>query len=142
MNKIIPFLVILIFSMTNCNTAANGQVPEAVKTAFKNKYPNENDPDWKTDKNGNFESKFKKNGEHYRADFSPEGKWIETERNIKKKDLPEVVQDKIKDDFDDYKIYEIEEVQHHSKGVFYDVEFKIDGKKKDIEFNAAGIIIN
>ena len=51
MTKII--LIILISSMTSCNTVTNGQVPEAVKTAFKNKYPNENDPDWKKDKNGN-----------------------------------------------------------------------------------------
>ncbi|WP_010521499.1 hypothetical protein [Aquimarina agarivorans] len=40
------------------------------------------------------------------------------------------------------KIYEIEKVNHYKKGQFYDVELKIDGKKKDIEFKADGSIIN
>jgi len=142
MKNILLLLTFLSYSFICCTNQVKGQTPEAVKAAFQKKYPDENDPDWTVDKNGNFESKFKKNGEHYRADFSPEGKWIETERNIKKKDLPQAVQDRIKDDYDDIKIYEIEEVQHHSKGIFYDVEFKIDGKKKDVEINAAGIIIN
>jgi uncharacterized protein YxeA len=140
--SISPLLYCLIFLLLSSNNSALGQTPEAVKIAFQKKYPNENDPDWKIDKNKNFESSFKKHGKHYRADFSPQGYWIETERNIKKKDLPEAVRDKIKRDYDDYKIYEIEEVQHYQKGIFYDVEFKIDGKKKDIEFNAVGIILN
>jgi hypothetical protein len=59
-----------------------------------------------------------------------------------KDDLPKQVRKAIKKDFEDVKIYEIEEVQHPTKGLFYDVEFKIDGKKKDIEFNGLGQIIS
>lgn len=133
-------LVFLINSA--CNFKADGKVPNAVKTAFENKYPEEKSPDWQIDDHGNFEATFKKDGEKYRADFSPEGPWIETERSIKKKDLPKAIKEKLKADFDDEDIAEIEEVQHSSKGLFYDVEFKDKGKNIDVEFNAQGQIIN
>lgn len=116
--------------------------PEAVKTSFQSKYPGENDPDWETDANGNFESHFKIDGVTYRADFSPNGDWIETETSIDKKDLPDIIKEKIKANYSDYEITEIEKVDHHSKGLFYDVEFKQEGKNKDVEFDASGNILN
>lgn len=122
--------------------SCEGQVPESVKTAFEEKYPGEKHSKWKTDRNGNFESHFKKDGKEYRADFSPQGEWIETERSIKKKELPELVRQILKSDYDDYEIVELEETRHHSKGLFYDVELKKDGKKQDVEFNVAGKILN
>ncbi|MCK0146276.1 PepSY-like domain-containing protein [Arenibacter sp. F26102] len=140
--SIFCYSLLTIILSVGCNTAAEGQVPKEVKTTFKNMYPKENDPDWHKDKNGNFESNFKKDGEHYKADFSPEGQWLETERRISKKDLPDAIKEKIDKDFKDYELVEIEEVDHNSKGRFYDLEFKIDGEKKDVEFNAQGSIIN
>ena len=138
MRKIQFFIAILLFSLTGCAQ----KTPDAVQSAFDKKYPQENSPEWEVDSNGNFEASFKKKGEKYRADFSPEGKWIETERSIKKKDLPEVIQDIIKNEYADEDLVEIEEVDHHSKGRFYDVEFKAKGKNMDVEFNAKGQVIN
>lgn len=117
-------------------------VPEAVRNNFKSKYPGENDPDWKKDSNGNFESNFKMDGVSYRADFKPDGNWIETETSIDKNELPDVIQSKIASDYSDYSITEIEKVEHHSKGTFYDVEFKQKGKNKDVEFDISGNVIN
>ncbi len=142
MGKSLVMIAGLVMVLTACQTKAQGQVPDEVKASFESKYPGENDPDWKKDSNGNYESKFKKDGKHYRADFSPNGDWIETEQSIDKDDLPKIVRDLIKEQFDDYEIVEIEKVDHHSKGVFYDVEFKRDGEKKDIEFTADGRRLN
>lgn len=125
-----------------CHSASNGQTPKVVKTSFKQKYPNENDPDWRKDKNDNFEAHFKKGGIHYRADFNPEGTWIETEQSLKKKELPEAIAKVLKADFDDADIVEIEKVEHYQKGVFYDVEIKQDGNKKDLEFSENGQLLN
>lgn len=135
-------LVLFTISFISCTNSLKGQAPKAVDRAFKLKYPKENDPDWKKDKNGYFEASFKKGKKHYRADFKPNGEWVETERSINKDDLPKRVRNIIEKDFEDVKIYEIEEVQHPTKGLFYDVEFKINGKKKDIEFNGLGQIIS
>lgn len=130
------------FLLIGCNVNSQNDVPKAVRENFKKMYPGENDPDWHIDKNGYFESKFKKKGIHYRADYKSDGTWVETEQNISKKDLPKAVRKKLEKDYDYKKIYEIEKVDHPTKGIFYDVEIKIDGKKKDIEFLEDGTVIN
>lgn len=114
------------------------QTPKEVKEAFQTKYPGENDPDWEIDSNGNYESHFKIDGIKYRADFSPTGNWIETETNIKKKDLPEPIIRALKENYGSEFITEIEKVDSAAKGLFYDVEFKRKGKNKDVEFRASG----
>lgn len=134
-------IIIFCFSFFTCQQHVNSQVPEAVKSTFKAKYPGENDPDWHKDSNGNYESNFKIDGIKYRADFNPDGSWIETETSISVKDLPKAIRDKIEKEFDG-KISEVEKVDHFSKGTFYDVEFKKKGKNKDVEFKADGTIIN
>ncbi|WP_299228143.1 PepSY-like domain-containing protein [uncultured Psychroserpens sp.] len=140
MKNTILFTLILLFTL-NCQNTIDAQTPEAVKKTFQAKYPGENDPDWEKDSNGNYEAHFKIDGIKYRADFAPEGNWIETETSIKKGDLPKAIKAVIKANFSDEEITEIEKVEHHSKGLFYDVEFKRDGKNKDVEFRTNGEII-
>lgn len=138
------FTVLSFFAVNNisCQSVDKSGVPEEVQESFAERYPGEKDPDWRKDRNGNFESHFKRKGRHYRADYSPDGVWIETERSIKKDDLPKAVKNELKKNFDSYEIVEIEEVDHPSKGLFYDVELKKDGEKKDVEFTTEGKIIN
>ncbi|WP_299149392.1 PepSY-like domain-containing protein [uncultured Dokdonia sp.] len=119
-----------------------GYAPEAVKATFQAKYPGENDPDWHVDSNGNYESRFRIDGIRHRADFNPNGAWIETEVSIEKDELPKAVRKAIDKDYSHEKITEIERVQSAEKGLFYDVEFKRKGKNKDVEFNEAGEKIN
>lgn len=156
MKKLISVCV-LLFSVTFSNSqekskdskdaamtkeiAASG-VPEAVHKAFVKKYPGENDPDWETDAHGNWESHFKIDGEKYRADYAPDGRWIETENSIKKDNLPDAIKDAIKRKYSDLEITEVEHVTSAAKGVFYDVEFKQKGKNKDVEFRADGSELN
>lgn len=146
--KTLAIVLSLVFAV-GCNQKADGQdggkkakAPEAVKITFKNKYPGENDPDWHTDSNGNYESHFKIDGVKHRADFSPNGAWIETEVSIDKDELPEAIRKVINENYADEKITEIERVQSAEKGLFYDVEFKRKGKNMDVEFNEAGRKIN
>lgn len=145
--KRVALLLSFVIAMS-CNqkvesqNAKNEDAPEAVKITFQNKYPGENDPDWHIDSNGNYESRFRIDGMRHRADFSPDGQWIETEVSIKKKQLPKAIRDVLKKDFDHEKITEIERVDSAEKGLFFDVEFKRKGKNKDVEFNAQGEILN
>lgn len=132
------FIVLILFS---CQQKANSQVPEEVQSNFEAKYPGENDPDWETDSNGNYEAHFKMKGVKYRADFSPTGQWIETETNIDKDDLPEAIKKVIKNKYGDEDITEVELVTSATKGTFYDVEFKKKGKNKDVMFRGNGTII-
>ena len=135
-------LILIALIAFSCQNTVKGQIPDAVKQAFEAKYPNENNPDWEVDANGNYEAQFKQNGEKYRADFSPSGNWIETESSIKKDDLPKAIRDIIKKEYGSEDITEVEHVDSESKGEFYDVEFKQKGKNMDVEFRANGTIIN
>ncbi len=136
------FTTLLLLTLFIDGVTAQEKAPEAVRKTFAEKYPGENDPDWHKDSNGNYESNFKIDGESLRADFSPNGKWIETERSIKKDDLPKLVKDVINKYYSGWEIAEIEEVDHHKKGRFYDVEFKQKGKNKDVEIKPDGTVIN
>jgi uncharacterized alpha/beta hydrolase family protein len=143
------YLVVVLFIVTalGCQHSAekkkekDSKTPEAVEQAFQKKYPGENDPDWELDSNGNYEAHFKKKGEKYRADFKPDGAWVETENSIKKKNLPEIIKNIIKKDYAEYEISEVEWVDHATKGIFYDVEFKQKGKNKDVMFTEDGTVI-
>jgi len=136
-------LPIIFFSFFSCEpiNMTDERVPDIVIETFSKKYPNEKKEKWNVDRNGNYEAEFKEGGEKFKADFTPDGTWIETETSLKKKDLPKAVKDAIKEKYDGVKIVEIERTDHYQKGIFYDVEFKENGKKFDIEFNAEGTII-
>lgn len=138
----ITLIALLILGLTSCQNKSNAQAPDAVKKTFQAKYPGENDPDWHRDDNGLWEANFKIDGEKYRADFNEDGSWVETENSLKKKNLPKGVLKTMKDKFGDEEFTEAERVDHHSKGIFYDIEFKKKGKNMDIEMREDGTIIN
>ncbi|SDB38151.1 Putative beta-lactamase-inhibitor-like, PepSY-like [Flavobacteriaceae bacterium MAR_2010_188] len=116
--------------------------PKAVVENFKKMFPGENNADWEQDANGYWEARFNKDDEKYRADFNADGSWIETENSIKKENLSDQIKKVIERDYSEYEITEVEYVNHHSKGEFFDVEFKQEGKNKDVEFRENGEIIN
>lgn len=134
-------LTIALFSLPACSSSQT-EVPESVQKAFEQKYPGEDDPDWQIDANGNFESNFKIDGKSLRADFHPDGYWIETESSMEEKELPKAVRERLERDFKEEEITEVGEVNHYQKGRFYDIEFKQKGKNKDVEFREDGSIIN
>lgn len=140
-NIIYSLLIVTLITLC-CNQKAYGQLPKAVKSSFETKYPDEKPDNWEIDAHGYYEFHFKKEGIKHRADFLKNGKWIETEVSIDEDDLPSAIKKIIEDEFDDEDINEVEKVLHHSKGLFYDVEFKRKGKNKDIEFRIDGTIIN
>jgi hypothetical protein len=125
----------------SCQKDKDQKVPQSVRAAFQEKYPGENDPDWKLDDHGYWESHFKIDGVKYRADFDQEGPWIETETSIDEDDLPEAIKEAIKRDYDDEEITEVELVTHFQKGKFYDVEFKKKGKNMDVEYREDGSLL-
>ena len=141
-NKISVFFLITSFLILSVSCIGVSQTPDAVYKAFMAKYPDEKSPSWTIDAHGYHEAQFKKDGEKYRADFSEDGQWIETENTIKFKSLPEPVQSAIKKNYDKDDISEIEHVQSAAKGEFYDVEFKQKGKNLDVEYRANGEKIN
>jgi hypothetical protein len=134
--------VLLFFAVGLSSCQELTPTPEVVLKTFQLKYTGQTAIKWEVDAHGSHEAHFKQDGIKYRADFSPDGSWIETETSISKKVLPKVIKEIIKRDYDYSNISEVEKVDHHKKGLFYDVEFKQKGKNIDVEFDAAGNLLN
>lgn len=114
---------------------------QGAEVAFKKQYPKAEGVSWAEDANGYHEANFTMDGENYRADYTTQGKWVETENSLKFGKLPKAVQQVVNEQFDKDDITEIEQVNSAEKGLFYDVEFKDKGKNKDIEIREDGVII-
>lgn len=140
---LLSFLTVGVVSCQENKKVAKDKsgVPEAVQMSFQNKYPGEDDPDWSQDDHGYWESHFKIDGEKYRADFNADGSWVETENDIKTENLPEAIEKVIEEKYSQYDITEVERVDSAEKGVFFDVEFKQEGKNMDVMFREDGTII-
>ena len=139
------FLLAPLLTLACATTPAEAQhrdpaaPPAAVLEAFRAKYPSEKTPEWETDRNGSYEAHFKQRGKKMRADFTPEGTWIETEMSVKWKDLPGAVRDAIEDEYDRDDIVELEYTDNAEKGRFYDVEIDPKGDPKfDVEYRGDG----
>ena len=138
-------LIVVTLLCTNlaCNTteakAQKDDIPAAVLANLKAKYPAAEDLEWEIDRNDNFEAQFEIKGEKVRADFKPDGTWIETEESVKWDELPEAVQDAFKEEYDKDDIVELEHTVSAEKGEFYDVEIDPKGDKKfDVEYRPDG----
>jgi hypothetical protein len=109
-----------------------------VESSFEKRYENVGKVKWDVDSNGFWEGEFEKEGKTYRADFKEDGSWVETERSLEFDELPDAVRTAIRSEHGKREIAEIEEVDNHEKGKFYDVEFKEMGKNEDVEYNTDG----
>ena len=117
-------------------------VPEIVERAFQQKYGDDAEPEWEVDSNGFWEAKFEMEGGKgkgkARADFTVEGKWVETEVNVEFDELPDAVQQAVRSEFGDRELAELEEVDSAAKGRFFDIEFKEKGPNEDVEYTPEG----
>lgn len=119
-----------------------GKSMQAAKAAFAAQYPQATAVKWNEDANGYYEASFEQEGEKYRADYTREGEWVETERSLKYDKLPKAVQSALAEaGYEQKDITEVEQVDHAERGKFYDVEYKQKGKNHDIEIREDGQII-
>ncbi|MFK8056609.1 MAG: PepSY-like domain-containing protein [Saprospiraceae bacterium] len=133
------FACSLCFACTDGALAAQGKIPDVVEASLAVKYPGAKKVKWNRDRNNSHEAHFQLNGVKFRADFNPDGSWIETERSLDWKDLPDAVQAAIKAEYKKDDIVELELTDNAKKGEFYDVELDPKGQKKfDIEYRADG----
>ena len=139
------FRLVLILGLAmmteSCAYSQDDQQLQKAQDAFSEKYPEAKDVEWERDSNGNYEAQFELESTKLRADFDKSGNWIETEQSIEFDDLPKNIQQLVEAKYKKEGIVEIEKVNHHQKGNFYDVEFKAPGKNKDVEISEAGEII-
>lgn len=137
-NVVVLFALSVMFVSPACtqnSTAA--EVPEAVKTAFQEKFPAAKKIQWEKEADDEWEAEFKLAGEKYSANFSSTGEWTETEHEIKESDIPENIKSILDENFSDYDI-EDAEMAESSSGTSYEFEIEADGEEFDVVIDTQG----
>lgn len=103
--------------------------PTAVVAAFNKKFKDVKEVEWGKEKNGEWEAEFKNKGVEMSANFSADGKWLETETEIKVAELPVAVQAALKGK----KVGEAAKIVRADGTTFYEAEVH-----QDLIFDANG----
>ena len=109
--------------------------PAAVVAAFNQQFPGMKDVDWDREKNGEWEAEFEQGDTEMSANFSADGKWLETETEIAAGELPQAVRDYVKSNFGNKKIKEAAKIRKADGTTVYEAEVKGQG---DLIFDAEG----
>jgi hypothetical protein len=137
------FLTLLFFAFgISASFAQVRKIPSEVTEAFKQKYPDATNVEWR-DKLSNFSAIFESDNQQYQARFNSKGEWQLTEYEIEESDLPEEVKDGFdKSKYADWEIGTIYKIEL-SDGTFqYRIEtIKNDVRKKNLYFNSEGRLV-
>lgn len=126
-NTIIAFALLATVSCTAQN------VPVAVKTAFEKSFPNTTVKKWDKE-DGNYEANFTKDSKTMSATFDANGKWMETETDIKVSELPAAVANYVKLNYKGAAIKEASILSNTESKKMYEAEVK----GKDLVFDENG----
>jgi hypothetical protein len=119
-------ILIMLFSI-NC---IGQPVPQKVKDAFAQKFPNAQDVEWEKESDTEYEVVFMLNNLDHSANFNDKGNWLETEAEISRQDLPDAVLATLARDYWDSDIQEIAKITT-SKETLYEVEIRVDHEEDE-----------
>jgi hypothetical protein len=126
MKKSIFFIIALALGLFACAQTP----PKAVTDNFAEKFTGASGVKWEQEEENEWEAEFKMNGAEMSASFDKAGAWLETEKEMKKKDLPATVTNTIKAQFPKAKIEEASEIQTPD---FKGYEIALENGETDIE---------
>lgn len=136
MKNVILFAAIAISAIGCAQSKEKKEVPKVVKEAFQKEYPNTK-VDWDIEADG-FEAEFKMNGKEASANYDKVGHKLATEIEIKESELPVKALTYIATTYPNKKIKETAKITDNKNVVTYEAEIKIDGKDRDLIFDASG----
>lgn len=134
-NIILTMALTMAISTASC--AQQKEVPQKVKTAFAQKFPNAKKVSWDMEDESEWEAEFKMNGKEYSANFSVNGEWKETEYEIKKSEIPANIQAILDQNFSDYDI-EGAEIAETASGKSYEFEIEVGEEEFEVVIDAQG----
>ena len=124
-------MLLSLFVIVSCTMAFSANPPEVVLAAFQQKFPNAQDVDWSKEKNGEWEAEFEVPGsKEMSANFSADGRWLETETEIAYSELPAPVIAALQGK----KVKEAARIEKADGSTVYEAEVK----RKDLIFDASG----
>ncbi|MEI6522434.1 MAG: PepSY-like domain-containing protein [Bacteroidota bacterium] len=124
MKKLVVFSLTFMISLFSfAQKIKENELPEDVKTAFKNIYPQTKAEKWEKEGN-NFEAEFKHNKIEQSVLFDAQGNILETEIEIEKNKLPNTVLEYVKTNYKGHSIKEAAKINDSKDAVFFEVEIK------------------
>ena len=124
-----------LFALLSCATAFAAKPPQAVLAAFQQKFPDATDVEWSKEKKHEWEAEFEMPGVHeMSANFSADGRWLETETEIKFSELPAPVQAVLRGK----KVREAARIERADGSTVFGAEVK----RRDLLFDASGKRLN
>jgi hypothetical protein len=114
------------------------KVPDAVKIAFNNKFPNASAIKWEKESKDELEANFKMNNTDVSANFKLDGTWVETETTIPVGELSSVVSNAVKTKYPGAVYGRTEKIEKPGGKIMYEVNIKVNGKSKELELNEDG----
>ncbi|MEO6040066.1 MAG: PepSY-like domain-containing protein [Saprospiraceae bacterium] len=132
MQKMMLFLVLCLAA--GFRVSAQKMPPGAVLAAFSEQFRNIKDLDWKLEKSGDWEADFEQEEVDMSASFSADGKWLETETEMKVTELPAPVQAALKGK----KVKEAAKILRADGSTVYEAEVR----RKDWIFDANGKLLS
>lgn len=136
MRKVIFVVLALICANTTSN--AQSKAPNAVRTAFSQKFPHASKIKWSQENDKEYEADFKWRGIQYSANFSNDGKWLETEYLTTYDKLPPKVQEVFNTTHKGAKIKAIAKIETSSGTIKYEIEFRQGSKTEEVLYNKSG----
>ncbi len=126
MKKSVFIIAVLAISIVACAQTP----PKSVSDNFNSKFSGATKVKWEQEEENEWEAEFKMNGEEMSASFDNAGKWLETEKELKKNELPATVLDAVNTEYAGYKIEEAAEIE---KPDFKGYEFGIEKGEEELE---------
>lgn len=132
----------LLFFSTTSSFAQVRKIPATVTEAFKDKYPQASNVEWR-DKLSAFVVVFEENNTKYEARFNSKGEWQNTEEEIEESALPENVKEGLqKSKYAEWTIDAVHKIELPRDVVQYRVQaVKTDLQKKNLLFNQSGRLL-
>jgi hypothetical protein len=137
------FTMLFLSALYTTVVAQVRKIPASVTEAFKDKYPDAGNVEWK-DKLSGFIATFEENGTKYEARFSNKGIWENTENKIESDELPEAVNEGFEKSkyADEWNIESVYRIELPGEKIQYRMQVaKSDLQKKNLLFNSEGRLL-
>ncbi len=143
MKKIINTIAVIVLSINSSSAqkVKEAEVPKAVITSFQTHFKGGKVEAWDKEKNGEFEAEFKLNKIEMSANFSADGKLMETEEEIATATLPKTATDYITKNYAGIKIEEAAKITDSNGKITYEAEVKKGKEEIELMFDANGTFI-
>jgi Putative beta-lactamase-inhibitor-like, PepSY-like len=135
-------MAVMMFAVCNVTHAQIRKIPAEVTEAFKEKYPDTKNVEWK-DKLSAFQVNYEMDDVKYVSRFSSKGAWLQTEKEIEEDALPAAVKDGYsKSKFTEWELKSVSRIESNNNDIQYRLFVRKSGvEKKYLYFDKDGKLV-